>query len=76
MNQVIERAIDIVGSQSELAKRVGVGQSTISKWLSGAEISSRYISALEVATNGKISTAEILDSLRPSNGINPISPAA
>lgn len=76
MNHVIEKAIDIAGSQSELAKRVGVGQSTISKWLGGAEISSRYISALEVATDGKISTAEILDSLKPSNGINHISPAA
>ncbi|HGK4433011.1 TPA: transcriptional regulator [Yersinia enterocolitica] len=76
MNHVIEKAIDIAGSQSELAKRVGVGQSTISKWLGGAEISSRYISALELATGGEISTLEILESLKPSDDINPISPAA
>ena len=76
MNHVVGKAIDIAGSQSELAKRVGVGQSTISKWLSGAEISSRYISALEVATEGKISTIEILESLKPTDEKNLTSPSA
>lgn len=71
MNHVIEKAISITGSQSELARRIGVGQSTVSKWLNGAEISSRYISALTAATNGQISQAEILSSLERSDAPNP-----
>ncbi|HFT0495159.1 YdaS family helix-turn-helix protein [Klebsiella quasipneumoniae subsp. similipneumoniae] len=63
MNLVIQRAIDIVGSQSELARRVGTGQPSVSKWLYGAEISSRFISAIVTATDGKVSAAEILNSM-------------
>jgi DNA-binding transcriptional regulator YdaS (Cro superfamily) len=70
MNHVIEKAISIAGSQSELAKRIGVGQSTVSKWLNGAEISSRYISALTTATNYQISQAEILSSLERQDNKN------
>lgn len=67
MNHVIEKAISMAGSQSELAKRVGVGQSTISKWLNGAEIGSRYISSISAASGGEISPEEILSSLQQSN---------
>lgn len=63
MNQAIQRAIDIVGSQSELARRVGTGQPNVSKWLNGAEISSRFIPAISTATDGKVSTSELLNSL-------------
>ncbi|MDR3431076.1 MAG: YdaS family helix-turn-helix protein [Rouxiella aceris] len=76
MNHVIEKAISITGSQSELGRRIGVGQSTISKWLNGAEISSRYISALAAATDGKISQAEILSSLERPDLVNPTDSAA
>ncbi|WP_308824427.1 transcriptional regulator [Sodalis praecaptivus] len=63
MNQVIERAICIAGSQSELARRIGTGQPSVSKWLYGAEISSRFISAIVKATDGKVSAVEILNSI-------------
>ncbi|WPO93791.1 YdaS family helix-turn-helix protein [Buttiauxella sp. HR94] len=76
MNHVIEKAINIAGSQSDLAKQVGVGQSTVSKWLNGAEISSRYISALVKATNGEVTTEEILKSLPSSSPVNPNQTAA
>lgn len=76
MNHVIEKAINIAGSQSDLAKQVGVGQSTVSKWLNGAEISSRYISALVKATNGEVTTEEILKSLTSSSPANPNQTAA
>ncbi|MEN4905674.1 MULTISPECIES: transcriptional regulator [Rahnella] len=71
MNHVIEKAIVITGSQSELARRIGVGQSTVSKWLNGAEISSRYITAISAATEGQISQAEILSSLERPDVTNP-----
>ncbi|EPN1319991.1 transcriptional regulator [Enterobacter hormaechei] len=63
MNHVIQKAIRVAGSQANLAKMIGVGQSTISKWLNGAEISSRYISALVTAMGGKVTAEEILQSL-------------
>lgn len=63
MNHVIQKAIRLAGSQANLAKMIGVGQSTISKWLNGAEISSRYISALVTAMDGQVTAEEILKSL-------------
>lgn len=56
-------AIGIVGSQSKLALKVGVGQPTVSKWLNGADIGSRYISAISQATDGAISETSILQSI-------------
>lgn len=63
MNHVIQKAIRLAGSQANLAKRIGVGQSTISKWLNGAEISARYISALVTAMDDQVTAEEILKSL-------------
>jgi len=63
MNHVIQKAIRLAGSQANLAKMIGVGQSTISKWLNGAEISARYISALVTAMDGQVTAEEILKSL-------------
>lgn len=63
MNPVIKRAIEIVGSQSELARRVGTGQPSISKWLKGSEISARFIPSIVMATDGKVSVAELLNSI-------------
>ncbi|MBE9969116.1 helix-turn-helix domain-containing protein [Citrobacter freundii] len=64
MNTVIQRAIDIAGSQTELARRIGTDQSSVSKWLNGSEISSRFILAIVTATGGEISAYEILKSLQ------------
>lgn len=63
MNKAIEEAISIVGSQQKLACMVGIQQSTVSKWLRGSEIKSRYLKKIELATNGKVSISDILKSL-------------
>ncbi|MFN1150250.1 transcriptional regulator [Serratia liquefaciens] len=63
MNEAIKRAIGIAGSQTELARRAGVNQSTVSKWLNGAEIGSRFIRSIVIATDGKVSASEILNSI-------------
>lgn len=63
MNVVIKRAIQIVGTQSELARQVGADQSTVSKWLNGTPVSSRFIAPISAATGGKITAAEILESI-------------
>ncbi|MFB5172846.1 transcriptional regulator [Erwinia amylovora] len=66
MNIVIQKAIDTVGSQRELAQKVGVNQSAVSKWLCGGGIRSKYIAALEIATNGTVTIEEIISSLEPN----------
>lgn len=63
MNTIIEKAIKIVGSQKELAQKVGVDQSAVSKWLRGGGIRSQYIPKIVQATKGVISTEEILSSI-------------
>ncbi|MBK5146028.1 helix-turn-helix domain-containing protein [Budviciaceae bacterium BWR-B9] len=63
MNIVIKKAINIAGSQKELARRIGVDQSAISKWLNGGGIRSQYIPPLIAATDGALTTDEILSSL-------------
>lgn len=64
MNIVIKRAISIAGSQKELARKVGVDQSAVSKWLRGGGIRSQYIPCLVAATDGQLTTVEIINSLR------------
>ncbi|KGT87217.1 antirepressor [Erwinia typographi] len=71
MNIVIQKAITIVGSQKELARKVGVNQSAVSKWLCGGGIRSQYIPALVDATDGKVTTEEILGSLVSVDTQNP-----
>lgn len=63
MNLVIQKAISTVGSQSELARRVGVEQSAVSKWLYGGGIRAHYIPLISTATEGQITVAEVLNSL-------------
>ncbi len=74
MNTIIQRAITIVGSQKDLAEKVGVDQSAVSKWLHGGGIRSQYIPKISLATNGEISAEDILasvgDSLLSSENLN------
>ena len=55
----IEKAISITGSQSELARRIGVRQGTLWKWLRKGVAPAEHIVAIERATNGKISRYEL-----------------
>lgn len=64
-NHVIQKAIDIVGSQGKLARQVGVNQSAVSKWLRGGGIRSEYISGIVAATKEQVTAADILASLPP-----------
>ena len=67
-NKVIQRAIDIAGSQKKLADLCGVSQPTVWRWLHGGGIDSGYVMKISDATNGKVKTEEILtQSLRAHN---------
>lgn len=77
MNLAIEKAINIAGSQSQLARLVGVDQSAVHKWLFGGGIRAKHIPALSRATNGQITVDEILASLNQNNAVDDVSaPAA
>lgn len=71
MNSIIQKAINAAGSQKELARKVGVDQSAVSKWLNGGGIRSQYIPAIINASNGQITVAEILGSLERTDEANP-----
>lgn len=58
-NKIIQKAIDIAGSQQKLADLCGVTQPTVWRWLHGGGIDARYVMKIVSATNGKIKAAEI-----------------
>lgn len=60
MNELIVRAVEILGSQSELARSCGVSQPTVHKWLHGlAVITPRNAIAVEHATGGKVTREQL-----------------
>jgi DNA-binding transcriptional regulator YdaS (Cro superfamily) len=46
----IEKAVTVAGSQSELARRIGVRQGYIWKWLRSKRIPAERVLAIEAAT--------------------------
>lgn len=58
-NKIIQRAIDIAGSQKKLADRCGVAQPTVWRWLHGGGIDARYVMKIVSATGGQIKAADI-----------------
>ena len=62
----LEKAVELVGGQSELARRIGVSQSTISDWIAQpgrrraiGQAPGKYTVAISQATGG-IVTPEML----------------
>ncbi|HEP0813073.1 TPA: helix-turn-helix domain-containing protein [Enterobacter chengduensis] len=74
MNNTIQRAIDIAGSQKKLADLCGVAQPTVWRWLHGGGIDARYVMKIVSATDGKIKATEIRPDLAQLLGAN--NPAA
>ncbi|MGP0820057.1 transcriptional regulator [Serratia sp. CY81489] len=59
MNVVIQRALDIVGSQKKLADECGVSQPAVHKWLNGGMVSPENVKAIVAATCGAVQAHEI-----------------
>ncbi|WP_312283511.1 Cro/CI family transcriptional regulator [Candidatus Igneacidithiobacillus taiwanensis] len=55
----IQVAIEAVGSQSELARRVGVSPQAVHAWTRGGVISPQSAVRIESATNGAVTRAEL-----------------
>ena len=57
----ISRAVEIIGSQTALAKILGVKQAHVWNWLNIHKRSpAKYIRRISLATNGKVSESDLL----------------
>ena len=59
-NPGIFRAVEIFGSQTALAKRIGVGQGVVSYWLNSAkQVPPKRAVQIEAVTNGEVTRKEL-----------------
>lgn len=66
----IEKAIETVGTQSELARKIGVFPQQVQKWFSTGLIPPNRVLAVEKATNGQVTRYELRpDIYPPSNAV-------
>ncbi|HGP0311624.1 YdaS family helix-turn-helix protein [Citrobacter freundii] len=63
-NIIIQKAINIVGSQQKLADLCGVTQPTVWRWLHAGGMSSHHVMEIVNATEGKIKATELLKSIK------------
>ncbi|MCK3658532.1 hypothetical protein A4G18_07360 [Pasteurellaceae bacterium Pebbles2] len=68
MNKVIQKGIEICGSQLELAKACDVSHTAVRKWLNGGEYSAKYAWRIEKATKGQVTTNELCQALDEISG--------
>jgi DNA-binding transcriptional regulator YdaS (Cro superfamily) len=59
--KAINRAINLAGGQTELAKKIGVSQPSVHRWTHGGAINARYIKPIAEATGNRVTVDELLD---------------
>lgn len=57
--KTLERAINIVGSVTELAKKLGISQSAVSNWKARGFVPLDFCHPIEIATKSKVRCEEI-----------------
>lgn len=62
---IIQKAVQIIGNQEKLAEDCGVSQPTISNWKKDNRVPGEYVLKFEKATNGQVSRHEIRPDLYP-----------
>jgi len=65
MSSAIERVIQVVGSQSELARRLGITPQSVQQWVAAKHVPAKRVIAIERATGGKVSRREAAQPLGP-----------
>jgi len=55
----LERAIEILGSQSALARALDVKPQSVQQWLAAGQVPTKRIRAIELATSGKVKRHEL-----------------
>lgn len=61
----IERACEIAGGQSALARKVGVTPQAVQKWVAKNEVPAKRALAIQKATDGKITTNQLCPAFYP-----------
>jgi DNA-binding transcriptional regulator YdaS (Cro superfamily) len=64
----IERAVEVAGSQSELARRIGVRQQTVNGWVRDGAAPAKWIDAIFQATKGRVARKRLLDDVIRRHG--------
>ena len=60
MDGPLKRAIDIVGSQSALARAIGITPQAVQYWAKkGVRVPAEYCAGVETATGGQVTRAEL-----------------
>ena len=59
----IQRAVATVGSQSKLARLIGVKQQSVHQWIAARRAPAKYFRSIETATGGKVTREQLLDDL-------------
>ncbi|ACA30857.1 helix-turn-helix domain-containing protein [Histophilus somni] len=59
MDKNIKKTINLVGTQTKLAKLCSVSQPSISIWLKGGKMDVKYIPSLIKATNGEVTPEDL-----------------
>jgi DNA-binding transcriptional regulator YdaS (Cro superfamily) len=72
----LKRAAAIVGSQSALARAIGVSPQAISMWLNKGEVPAEYAPSIEDATRGVVRCEELNSRVRWSVLRPPVQPEA
>lgn len=67
MQTPLDKAVDTLGSQSALARAIGVSQPYVWNWInrSGGQVPAKYILAIENATKGAVSRHDLRPDLYP-----------
>ncbi|MFC7399567.1 helix-turn-helix domain-containing protein [Chelatococcus sp. GCM10030263] len=67
VNESLRRACEIVGGQTALADILGVRQSTLNYWLTGAKrgVPGHYVLPIEAATYGAVSRHQLRPDIYP-----------
>lgn len=64
----IQRAVEAAGSQSELARRIGVRQQTVNGWVKTGAAPAKWIDAIHKASNGRVARERLLDDVIRRHG--------
>jgi len=58
--EYLTRAIEIIGSQAELARRINVQPQAVTNWLNGKNMSPESAAAIERETGGKVRADQLV----------------
>jgi DNA-binding transcriptional regulator YdaS (Cro superfamily) len=63
MHKKLQQAIDQIGSQSALARAIGVTPQAVQQWLENGRIPAKRVVAIEAATGGTVKRSDLLPEL-------------